>query len=420
VAKARANAKAQRRTARPAPKAGQARGGDPVQGILAGELKMHDLDDSFGPDAATQLRRAAAERAAGTRLRAVAGTVIRPDEVRKNIENFVGAAQVPVGLAGPLKVEGDHAKGAFFLPLATTEGALVASVNRGCSVVNAAGGARVAILADAMTRGPAFVCRNVQHLVATRAWVQSHLEDIRKAAEGTTSHGRLLGISPYAVGRTLFLRFHFQTGDAMGMNMATLATEAASRVIEKGTGARLAALSGNLCVDKKPASINLTEGRGKSVIAEVLLPHKVVKDRLHTTAEEVADVNTRKNLVGSAKAGALGYNAHFANVLAAMFIATGQDAAQVVDGSLGFTTAEADRDGLYFAVSLPALEVGTVGGGTRFPTQQECLQLMGCAGPGKSRKLAEIVASAVLAGELSLLGAIAAGHLGRAHARLGR
>lgn len=396
------------------------REGDPVQGILAGELKMHDLDASFGPDVATQLRRAAAERATGARLRAVASTVLRPDEVQKNIENFVGAAQVPLGLAGPIKVEGEHAKGSFYIPLATTEGALVASVNRGCSIISAAGGARVRILADAMTRGPAFRCRNVGHLVDTRKWVQEHLEDIRKAAEGTTSHGKLLGISPYAVGRTLFLRFHYQTGDAMGMNMATLATEAAAKVIEKGTGARLSALSGNLCVDKKAASINLTEGRGKSVIAEIELPPKVVKDKLHTTAEEVADVNTRKNLVGSAKAGALGFNAHFANVLAGVFIATGQDAAQVVDGSLGFTTAEAEDGALYFAVSLPALEVGTVGGGTRFPTQHECLALMGCAGAGKSRKFAEIVAAAVLAGELSLLGAIAAGHLGRAHARLGR
>jgi hydroxymethylglutaryl-CoA reductase (NADPH) len=396
------------------------REGDPVEGILSGELKMHDLDASFGPDIATQLRRAAAERATGARLRAVASSVIRPDEARKNIENFIGAAQVPVGLAGPLKVVGEHAKGSFYVPLATTEGALVASVNRGCSIISAAGGARVAILADAMTRAPAFVCRDVGHLVAARRFVQEHLEDLRKAAEGTTSHGKLLGISPYAVGRTLFLRFHYQTGDAMGMNMATLATEAAAKVIEKGTGARLSALSGNMCTDKKAAGINLTEGRGKSVIAEVQLPAKVVRDKLHTTPEEVADVNTRKNLVGSAKAGALGFNAHFANVLAAVFIATGQDAAQVVDGSLGFTTAEADRAGLYFAVSLPALEVGTIGGGTRFPTQAECLQLMGCAGAGKARKFAEVVAAAVLAGELSLMGAIAAGHLGRAHARLGR
>jgi len=404
--------------ARRGPKAHPAE--DPVEGLIRGELKMHELDETFGAEIGTQLRRAAAERATGTRMRAVASTVIRPEEARKNIENFVGASQIPLGLAGPLRVEGEYAKGSFYLPLATTEGALVASVNRGCGVVNAAGGARAGVLADAMTRAPAFVCRDLAHLVATRRWVQEHLEAIRKAAEGTTGHGKLLGISPYAVGRTLFLRFAFQTGDAMGMNMATIATEAAAKAIEKGTGARLAALSGNMCTDKKAASINLTEGRGKSVIAEVSLSSKLVKERLHTTADAVVDVNTRKNLVGSAKAGALGYNAHFANVVAGVFLATGQDAAQVVEGSLGFTTAEADGDGLYFAVSLPALEVGTVGGGTRFPTQQECLNLMGCAGAGKARKFAEIVAGGVLAGELSLMGAIASGDLGKAHARLGR
>ncbi len=381
---------------------------------------MHDLDASFGPEIGTQLRRAAVERATGTRLRAVASSLIKAEDARKNIENFVGAAQVPLGIAGPVKVNGEYAKGSFYVPMATTEGALVASTNRGCTIINAGGGATVRILADAMTRAPAFACRDVAHLLATRKWVQEHLEEIRKAAEGTTSHGKLLGISPYAVGRTLFLRFHFQTGDAMGMNMATLATEAAANAIEKGTGARLAALSGNLCTDKKAAAINLIEGRGKSVIAETTLSAKVVKEKLHTTPEAVADVNTRKNLVGSAKAGALGYNAHFANILAAVFIATGQDAAQVVDGSLGFTTAEADKNGLYFAVSLPALEVGTIGGGTRFPTQQECLQVMGCAGEGKARKFAEVVAAAVLAGELSLMGAMAAGHLGKAHGRLGR
>lgn len=395
-------------------------GGDPVEGLLKGEIQMHELDDTVGPDLASQLRRAAIERATGARLRALGITVVRAEETRKNIENFIGAAQIPVGVAGPIKVMGEYAKGEFYLPLATTEGALVASASRGCKVVNASGGARVRILSDAMTRGPAFVCRHVGHLIDTREWIARNLEKIRAAAEGTTSHGKLLGISPYAVGRTLFLRFHYQTGDAMGMNMATIATEAAANVIEKGTGARLVALSGNLCTDKKPASINLTEGRGKSVIAEVVVPAKVVRDRLHATPEAVVDLNTRKNLVGSAKAGSLGYNAHFANIVAGMFLATGQDAAQVVEGSLGFTSAEFEGDGLYFAVTLPALEVGTVGGGTRFPTQQECLAMLGCAGAGKSRKFAEIVAAAVLAGELSLLGAIAAGHLGRAHARLGR
>lgn len=395
-------------------------GGDPVSALLAGELKMHELDVGFGVDLAAQIRRAAVAREVGVRLRAVPAGVVRPEETRGSVENYIGVAQVPMGLAGPLRVKGDHADGAYYLPLATTEGALVASVSRGCSVINAAGGARARLLSDAMTRAPAFACRDIDHVLKAREWVQRNLENVRKAAEGTTRHGKLLGVSPYVVGRTLYLRFHFSTGDAMGMNMVTIATEAASRVIERGTGAKLVALSGNLCTDKKAASINLIEGRGKSVVAEALLPGKLVWDKLHAVPDDLLDVHVRKNLVGTAKAGGLGYNAHFANVLAALFLATGQDAAQVVDGSLGFTTVEREGDGLYVAVTIPALEVGTVGGGTRLPTQQEGLRIMKCAGPGKAREFAEVVAGAVLAGEVSLLGAMAAGHLGRAHQTLGR
>jgi len=403
-----------------APKRALRDGGDPVAALLSGELRMHELDAGFGVDLAAQIRRAAIAREVGVRVRALAAGVVRPEDTKGAVENFIGVAQVPVGLAGPLEVSGDHASGRYFLPLATTEGALVASVSRGCSVINAAGGARARLLADAMTRAPAFACRDIDHALKARAWVQRNLEKVRRAAEGTTRHGQLLGVSPYIVGRTLYLRFHFSTGDAMGMNMVTIATEAAARAIERGSGARLVALSGNLCTDKKAAAINLIEGRGKSVVAEARLPGKLVRGKLHAAPDDMLDVHVRKNLVGTAKAGGLGYNAHFANVLAAVFIATGQDAAQVVDGSLGFTTVEREGDGLYVAVTIPALEVGTVGGGTRLPTQQEALRVMRCAGPGKAREFAEVVAAAVLAGEVSLLGAMAAGHLGSAHARLGR
>ncbi len=395
-------------------------GGDPVAALLDGELKMHELDGGFGVDLAAQIRRAAIAREVGVRLRAIPAGVVRAEDTKGSVENFIGSAQIPMGVAGPLTVKGDHAEGKYFLPLATTEGALVASVSRGCSVINAAGGARARVLSDAMTRAPAFACKDIDHTLKARAWVARNLEKIRKAAEATTRHGKLMAISPYVVGRTLYLRFHFSTGDAMGMNMVTIATDAAARVIERGTGARLVALSGNLCTDKKPAAVNLIEGRGKSVVAEAVLDGKLVWDKLHATPDDLIDVHVRKNLVGTAKAGGLGYNAHFANVLAGLFLATGQDAAQVVDGSLGFTTVEREGDGLYVAVTIPALEVGTVGGGTRLPTQQEGLRIMRCAGPGKAREFAEVAAGAVLAGELSLLGAMAAGHLGRAHTRLGR
>ena len=206
----------------------------------------------------------------------------------------------------------------------------------------------------------------------------------------------------------------------MGMNMATIASEAVGRLIEKETGAVMVSVSGNMCSDKKPAAINLIEGRGKTVVAEALIPRDIVEKRLHTTSDAVVEINYRKNLVGSSLAGTLGANAHAANMVAAFFIATGQDPAQVVGGSMAMTACE-DIDGdLYISVRMPAVEVGTVGGGTRLPCQREALSMIGCLGDGKARKLSEIVAATVLAGELSTLAAQAAGQLGSAHAKLGR
>jgi hydroxymethylglutaryl-CoA reductase (NADPH) len=222
----------------------------------------------------------------------------------------------------------------------------------------------------------------------------------------------------------------------MGMNMATIATEAACDVIETETEASLVALSGNLCTDKKPAAINAVEGRGRSVTADITIPRAVVEDRLHTTPEAITELNTRKNLVGSAKAGSLGFNAHVANVVAAMFLATGQDEAQVVEGANAITTAEVRSDGigagstdsegdLYLSVSLSSLEVGTVGGGTKLPTQAEALDILGIRGGGdppgsNADAFAEYIAAGALAGELSLLSALASRHLSSAHADLGR
>jgi len=209
------------------------------------------------------------------------------------------------------------------------------------------------------------------------------------------------------------------------MNMVTIASAKAAELIGSATGARLIALSGNVCTDKKPAAINTVMGRGRTVVAGVHLPDKLIREVLKTDAPSLLEVNTRKNLVGSARAGSLGFNAHAANIIAALFIACGQDPAHVVEGSLAVTTVDPAEDGVYVAVTLPSLPVGTVGGGTGIDTQQECLRLLGVSGGGNppganARKFAEIVASAVLAGELSLLGALAAQHLARAHQRLSR
>lgn len=365
-------------------------------------------------------RRAAAEEFTGTTLTEISKGGMTPETAAKNVENMIGTIQVPLGYAGPVTMSGGEAEGSFLVPLATTEGALIASISRGMSVMNDGGGVRAHVFGDAMTRAPVFRVDDIAHSIRVMEWVDSHRPQIDEAVAGTTSHGKLVRIEMFPDGRSLFMRFSFSTGDAMGMNMATIASEAVCRLIEKETGAVMISVSGNMCSDKKPAAINMIEGRGKTVVAEAKIPKDVVEKRLHTTSAAIAEINYRKNLVGSGLAGTLGANAHAANMVAAIYIATGQDPAQVVGGSMTMTTAE-DVDGdLYIAVRMPAVEVGSVGGGTRLPCQREALSMIGCLGEGKARKLAEIVAATVLAGELSTLAAQAAGQLGSAHAKLGR
>ena len=365
-------------------------------------------------------RRAAAEAFTGATLEEIARGGMDPETASKNIENMIGTTQIPLGYAGPVDIHGGYAQGRFLIPLATTEGALIASISRGMSVINDGGGVSVAVFQDAMTRAPVFRVEGVEHATRVMQWVDTHREEIDHAVSTTTSHGKLVRIEMFPSGRSLFMRLSFQTGDAMGMNMATIASEAVCRLVETETGATLVSVSGNMCSDKKPAAINMIEGRGKTVVAEARIPREVVEGRLHATSEAIVETNYRKNLVGSRMAGTMGANAHAANMVAALYIATGQDPAQVVGGSMAITTCE-DIDGdLYIAVRMPAVEVGTVGGGTRLPCQREALSMIGCVGEGKARKLAEIVATTVLAGELSTLAAQAAGQLGAAHARLGR
>ncbi|MCQ2079237.1 MAG: hydroxymethylglutaryl-CoA reductase [archaeon] len=306
------------------------------------------------------------------------------------------------------------------VPLATTEGALIASISRGMSVINAAGGSRTRVFGDYMTRAPVLRVRDLEHACQTIQWIDAHEDEIKEAVKATTSHGRLAKIEKFPMGRGLYLRFSFETGDAMGMNMATIASEAACRVIEVATGAEMVSVSGNMCSDKKPAAINMIEGRGKTVVAEALIPADIVEAKLHATAEAIVETNVRKNLIGSSMAGTLGANAHAANMVAAFYIATGQDPAQVVGGSMTLTDCENVDGNLYISVRMPAVEVGTVGGGTKLPCQREALEILGCSGNGKARKLSEILAVTVLAGELSTLAAQAAGQLGKAHAELGR
>ncbi|HUH78295.1 MAG TPA: hydroxymethylglutaryl-CoA reductase (NADPH) [Methanoregula sp.] len=394
--------------------------------LKEGSLKLYELERELAPLDAIRVRREFIAGETGTSLENIGIFSIDVDRVvKRNCENMIGAVQVPVGVAGPILVNGEYAQGRFWLPLATTEGALVASVNRGCSAITKAGGAEVRIFHDGMTRAPAFAARSIIHAKEIACWVTGHCDELRAAAESTTSHGKLTGIVPYIAGTSVFVRLEFDTKDAMGMNMVTIASAKAAELIAEGTGARLIALSGNMCTDKKPAAINAILGRGRSAVAGVALSHEQIGSVLKTDAKTLAEVNYRKNFVGSARAGSLGFNAHAANIVAAMFIACGQDAAHAIDGATCMTTVDPTDAGVYVAVTLPSLPVGTVGGGTGVDTQQECLRMLGVAGSGdppgaNARKLAEIIASGVLAGELSLLGALAAQHLARAHRQLGR
>lgn len=391
-----------------------------------GSLKLYALEKELPPDKAVAIRRRFIEEETNTKLEHIGDLSISLDAVvKKNCENMIGTIQVPVGVAGPITIHGEYAEGSYYLPLATTEGALIASVNRGCSLISAAGGAEVRILKDGMTRAPVFAADSIIHAKTICDWVMNHQDEIRAEAEATTRFGKLTSIDVTTGGTSVFVRMAFFTGDAMGMNMVTIASAKAADLISQKTGARLIALSGNWCTDKKPASINAVMGRGKTVSAGILLSKDLIERVLKTTASSLLEVNARKNLVGSARAGSLGFNAHAANIIAAMFIACGQDPAHVVEGSLCITTVDSAPDGVYVSVTLPALPVGTVGGGTGIDTQAESLRMLDVLGSGtppgsNAKKLAEIIASGVLAGELSLLGALAAQHLARAHSTLGR
>jgi hydroxymethylglutaryl-CoA reductase (NADPH) len=402
---------------------------DLIDRLDAGELRLYELEAHADPDAAAEARRRYVERETGADLSAVGDYAFPAAAADPNVENLVGAAQVPMGVAGPVAVSGGAADGEHYLPLATTEGALVASVNRGLGTIRAAGGADARVTDAGMTRAPVFRVDGVAEAGAVVEWVRDNESALAEAAESTTSHGELLGVEPHVVGDSVFLRFAYDTKDAMGMNMATIATEAACEVVEAETAADLVALSGNLCTDKKPAAINAVQGRGRTVTADVEIPADLVEERLNTHPEAVVEANTRKNLVGSAKAGSLGFNAQAANVVAATFLATGQDAAQVVEGANAITTVDVRGDGedrrLYASVSLASLEVGTVGGGTELPTQSAALELLGVNGGGdppgaNADALAEVIAVGALAGELSLLSALASNHLASAHESLGR
>lgn len=338
-------------------------------------------------------------------------------------ESVIGYMPLPVGIAGPLLIDGIQ----VFIPMATTEGCLVASTQRGCKAINAGGGVVTVLTADGMTRGPCVAFPNIKRAGAAKLWLDSEAGDkqIKSAFNSTSRFARLQSTKTALAGTNVYIRFKTTTGDAMGMNMISKGVEKALKYMSEEAGfadMQIISVSGNYCTDKKPAAINWIEGRGKSLVAEAIVPGEIVKSVLKSSVEAMVDLNIRKNLIGSAMAGSIGgFNAHAANILTAIFLATGQDPAQNVESSQCMTLMD-NRDGdLHITVSMPCIEVGTIGGGTILGPQAAMLDLLGVRGPhpinpgDNARKLASIVAAAVLAGELSLCAALAAGHLVQSH-----
>ncbi|HNX74575.1 MAG TPA: AMP-binding protein [Candidatus Rifleibacterium sp.] len=343
------------------------------------------------------------------------------DDYAGNIEGLVGFAMLPVGICGPLKVVGQKAVGDFYLPLATTEGALVSSVARGCQVITLSGGAEVRLVNDSVVRTPVFVLDSLAEQEKFSHWIENNFSRIKQEAEKTTRHGKLKEIELFPIGCQLILRFSFSTGDASGQNMTTIATRGAVDYILKYYNGRIDDwfLESNLSGDKKINSINFTGNRGKKMVAACTIPASLVKQVLHTTPERMCRL-ADLSMVTSIQSHSFGVQAHYANTLAAVYIATGQDPACVAESAAGITYLQMRDGNLHISVTLPGIMVGTVGGGTRLPTQKSCLDLMQCAGSGNSQKFAEILAVGVLAGEISIIGAMAADEFTDAHARYGR
>lgn len=356
-------------------------------------------------------RREALEQKLRIRLEMIGSTILKDEDTYRNCENFIGATQVPLGVVGPLKI----GEAEYFVPLATTEAAFIASVNRGCKAITESGGTEVAIDKVGITRAPVFLTRSLRESEKLVGWTKRNRKRLAELARKTSRHLTLIDIEAQTIGEAVFLRFKFDPSDAMGMNMATIATQACAELIEKKANARLVSLAGNYDVDKKPSYLNFNRGRGFRVWATALLPSKVVKRVLKTTPQAIREVCKYKIELGSRLAGTIGANAHIANVAAAFFIATGQDVAHVSEVAIGTTSVSLENNYLKASVLLPDLPLGTVGGGTSLPTQKEALSILGVK---SSTQLAAVFGATCLAAEVSLLASLAEGSLARTHKEL--
>jgi hydroxymethylglutaryl-CoA reductase (NADPH) len=381
-----------------------------------------DAEDDYD-EGVIEARRRFIEERTGSRLEHVSSYSFDPHAARGNIEHFTGAAQVPLGFAGPLQVHGQHAQGEFYVPLATSEGTLVASYNRGMKVLSRSGGVKSAVVGDNMQRAPVFIFEDGASTRRFADWVRANLDGIRAAAEDTDPFVRLDYIDPYLSNKFVFLRFNYKTGDAAGMNMVGKATFAACNWILQNCDEidiKQFYLESNLATDKKASMVNIMHTRGKRVTAEAVVKRDALLEVMDADTESIYE-HYKVAGIGTLLSGANNNGCHSANAITAMFLATGQDVANVAESSTAILYAELTPDNdLYMSVTLPSLIVATCGGGTGLPTQKECLEALDCYGVGKVHKFAEIVGATVLAGEISLAAAISSLDWVSSHDQYGR
>jgi hydroxymethylglutaryl-CoA reductase (NADPH) len=387
------------------------------------ERRIHiprDAADDFTPEIIGQ-RQSFVEQFSGVKLEHITKYSFDPRRAAHNCENFTGVAQIPLGFAGPITIRGEHAQGDFLIPLATSEGTLVASYNRGIKVANLCGGIKCTVVNDAMQRAPVFVFADARAGREFVSWIQENFDTIREHAEATSSVAKLHDIDPYLASKFVYLRFNYTTGDAAGQNMVGRATFAACGwILDHYSGVEHFYLESNFATDKKASQVNIMRTRGKRVTSELLIKRNVLIENMRVEPESLAYHHGVAN-VGGFLSGVNNNGAHSANAITAMFIATGQDVANVSESSAGILYAELtpEKD-LYLSLTIPSLIVATYGGGTGLATQHECLEVLGCVGKGKVNKLAEIVAAVALAGEISLGSAISSSDWVSSHERYGR
>jgi hydroxymethylglutaryl-CoA reductase (NADPH) len=401
---------------------------DVLEKLLRNEISLKEIDDMVSTTEAQKIKLRFLEKKLNQDLSIIGEYSVNAEKLKnKNIENFIGTVEIPVGFAGPINIKSGQYQGEHYIPIATTEGALVASISRGCKVLSADNFVSVTSKYNGATRSPLFLCNDIDSCINLKKWIEGNYELWKSKAESQSNHLKILKFDISTFANKLWLRINFDTDEAMGMNMVSIASGFISEcILENNSSIKLISLSGNLCADKKPALINSLQGRGYDVEAQCLIRGDVLEKYLHVSGKELADINRLKVWYGGALAGSLGFNSQAANVIAGIYAATGQDIAQIVDSSINYVSFEESGKDLLLSVKIPSLMIGTVGGGTGISKQKTLIDFMlsdinnnNFEGK-KSKLIAELIGASVLAGELSLNAALASQNFLQAHKKLGR